>query len=168
MLIYPTGRLDSQFQFCGWSLMDPQPHPLLHFVIRMKMMSMNLSSGRQKCGSHKGKDLGCMEDVEMFPSKISETHPPPDWQYGDRRYHAKGWFRLTAFQGVLTLWCIAVPSASKKWTTPLSSPLLATISSAGWTHFTLHTPPEQWRNNCVDLCIFTMHISHPTDGTIDT
>ena len=37
-----------------------------------------------KCESHKGKD-----DVEVFPSEISESYPSPDWQYGDRRYHAK-------------------------------------------------------------------------------
>ena len=49
-----------------------------------------LSSGRQKCGSHKGKDMDCMEDVEVFPSQIFEAYPSPDWQYGDGRYHTKG------------------------------------------------------------------------------
>ena len=49
-----------------------------------------LSSGRQKCGSHKGTDLDCTEDVEVFPSQISETNPSPDCQYVDGRYHAKG------------------------------------------------------------------------------
>ena len=49
-----------------------------------------ISSGRQKCESHKRKDLGCTEDVEVFPSKISEAYPSPDWLYGDGRYHAKG------------------------------------------------------------------------------
>ena len=56
-----------------------------------------------KSGSHKEKDLGCTEDVEVFPSQIPEDYPSPDWQYGHRRYHGKGWFRLTAFQGVLSL-----------------------------------------------------------------
>ena len=58
-----------------------------------------LSSGRQKCGSHKGKGLGCKEDVEVFPSQISEAYPSPVWQHGNGSYHAKGWFRPTAFQG---------------------------------------------------------------------
>ena len=72
-----------------------------------------------KCGSQKGEDLGCMEDVEVFPSQISEAYPSPDWQYGDWNYHAKGWFRPTAFQGVLTLWRVAAPSATEKRTTSL-------------------------------------------------
>ena len=50
-----------------------------------------LSSGHQICGSHTGKGLvGCMEDVEVFPSQISEAYPSLDWQYGDGHYHAKG------------------------------------------------------------------------------
>ena len=70
--------------------MDPQPRPLLHFLVRMKLRPRMSSSGRQKCGSHKGKDLGCTEDVQVFPSQISEVYPSPDWQYGDGRYHTKG------------------------------------------------------------------------------
>ena len=70
--------------------MDSQSHPPLHFLLRMKQTSTSLSSSRQKYGSHKGKDLGCMEDVEEFPSQISEAYPSPDWQYGDGHYHAKG------------------------------------------------------------------------------
>ena len=38
----------------------------------------------------------------MFPRQISEAYSWPDWQYGDGRHHAKGWFRPTAFQVVLT------------------------------------------------------------------
>ena len=49
-----------------------------------------LSSGRQKCGSHKAKYRGCTEDVEVFPSQISQAYPSPDWQYGDESYHAEG------------------------------------------------------------------------------
>ena len=70
-----------------------------------------------------------MEDVEVFPSQVSETCPSPNWQHGNGRYHAKVWFRQTAFQSILTLWCIAAPSATKKLTTPLCSSLLASISS---------------------------------------
>ena len=49
-----------------------------------------LSSGRQISGRHNGKYLGCTEDVEVFPSQISEAYPSPDCQYGDERYYAKG------------------------------------------------------------------------------
>ena len=70
--------------------MNPQPHPLLHFLVRMKPLSMNLSPGHQKYGCHKEKDLGCMEDIEKFPNQISEAYPSPEWQYGDGRYYAKG------------------------------------------------------------------------------
>ena len=81
--------------------MDPQPHPLLHFLIRMRpTLHECLSSNRQKCESYKGKVLRCTEDIEVFPSQISEAYPSPDWEYGDGRYHAKGSFRPTAFQGV--------------------------------------------------------------------
>ena len=44
----------------------------------------------------------------MFPSQISETYPLPDWQDGDGRYYARGWFLSTAFPGVLTLWRVVV------------------------------------------------------------
>ena len=67
--------------------MDPQLHATL-VLPRPNETDVHecVSSGRQKCGSHKGKDLGC---TEVFPSQISEAYPSPDWQYGDGRYHAK-------------------------------------------------------------------------------
>ena len=66
-----------------------------------------------KMWKSQGEDVGCMGDVEVFPSQISEAYPSQDWQNGDGHYHAKGWFRLTAFQGVLTLWFIVALSATK-------------------------------------------------------
>ena len=79
----------------------------------------------------KGKDLECTDDVEVFPSQISEAYPSPDWQYGEGRYHAKGCFRPKEFRRVLALWRVAAPSAIKKRTTPLCSSFLASISNAG-------------------------------------
>ena len=79
----------------------------------------------------------------MSPSQISEAYPSPDWQYGDGRDHAKGLFRPTAFQDVLTLWRVAAHSVTKKRTTPLCISLPASISNAGRTHFTPRSPPEQ-------------------------
>ena len=65
--------------------MDPQPHPLLHFLVRMKPKSTNVFSS-----GHKGKDLDCTKDVEMFPIQNSEASPSTDWQYEDERYRARG------------------------------------------------------------------------------
>ena len=126
----------------GRSLMIPQPHPLLHFLGRKKPTSTN-DFLHQKCGSHKGKHLGCTEDVQEFPSQIFEAYPSPDWQYGDGRYHTKGWFHRTTFQGVLTVWRLPTSSVTKKRTTPHCSSLLASISNAGRTHSTQRSPPEQ-------------------------
>ena len=128
----------------GRSLMDSQPHPLLHFLVRMKPASNNVFLQVAKnVGVRKGEVVDCTEDVEVFPSQISEAYPSPDFQYGERHYHAKGRFRPTAFQGIFTLWRVAAPSATKKRTTPLFSSLLASIYNSGRTHFTLHFPPEQ-------------------------
>ena len=121
------------------SLMDSQPHSLLYFLSKWNKHPWMFFFMLPK----KWKDLGCTEDVEVFPSQISEAYPSPDWQYGDGHYHAKGWFCLTAFQGILTLWHVPAPSVTKKRTTPLCSSLLASISNAGQTHFTLCSPPEQ-------------------------
>ena len=79
----------------------------------------------------------------MIPSQISEAHPSPNWQDGNERYHAKGWFRPAAFQGVLTLSRVPEPSATKNRTKPLCSSLPPSISNAGRTHFTQRSPPEQ-------------------------
>ena len=68
-----------------------------------------------------GKNLGYTEDVEVFPSQIYEPYASLDWQYGDGRYHAKWWFRPTAFKGVSTLSRVPTPSAIKKRTTALFS-----------------------------------------------
>ena len=71
------------------SLMDPQPHPLLLFLVRMKptstnvffQVAKNVKVSRGKIWAV-GRMLKCL--------RISEAYPSPDWQYGDGRYHAKG------------------------------------------------------------------------------
>ena len=66
--------------------MDPHPHPLSLCLVRMKPTSTNVFlQVAKKCGSPKGKYLGCTEDVEVFPRQISEAYPSPDRQYGDGR-----------------------------------------------------------------------------------
>ena len=69
--------------------MNPQP-PLMHFLVRMKPTPTNIFLQVAKDVKVNGKVLGCTEDVEKFPSQISEHYPLPDWQYGDGRYNAKG------------------------------------------------------------------------------
>ena len=116
----------------GTSLMDPQPHQLTHSWIFSSEWNRRdvhecLSSGRQKCERHKGKDVDCTEDVEVLPSQISEAYPSTYWQYRDGRYHAKGRFRPTEFQGVLTLLRVPAHSTTKKRTTPLYSYLVTPL-----------------------------------------
>ena len=134
--------------------MEPQSHPLLHFFVRMKPTPTNVFLQIIKMWKPQGIDLGCRENVEVFLCQISEVYPSPDWHCGDGRYHAKGWISPIAFKGVLALWRVAAPSATKKRTHPLCSSLLVSISNSGRIHFTLRSPPEQYRNNCVDLVCF--------------
>ena len=75
-----------------------------------------------KMWKSQGKRFGLYGRCWSVSHKISETYPSPDWQYGDGRYHAKWWFRPTAFLVILTLWHVAEPSAAKKQTTPLYLP----------------------------------------------
>ena len=85
--------------------MDPQPHPLLHFLIRMKPTSMNVFLHVAKnVEVTRGKIWDVQRMLKCFPSQISEAYPSPEWQYGDGRYHAKGWFHPIALQGILILW----------------------------------------------------------------
>ena len=126
------------------SLMDPQAHPLLLFLVRMKPTSTNvffLVVKNVEVTRRKNWDVRRM--LKCFPVKSPKLIPHQIWQYGDGRYHAKGWFRLTAFQGVLILWNFAALSATKKRSILLCSSLFASISNAAQTHFTLHSPLEQ-------------------------
>ena len=71
--------------------MDPQLHPLLHFLVRMKQTSTNVFLQVAKnVEVTVGKHLGSTDGVEEFPSQISEAYPSSDWLYGDGRFHAKG------------------------------------------------------------------------------
>ena len=118
--------------------MDPQP--TLALLVRINRRPRCLSSGHEKGGSHKGKDLGYAEDVEVFPSQISEAYSSPYWQYGNGRYHAKGWFRPTAFQGVLT--CVDEFRVIQHPQPPTNEPHLSALFSClhfqCWTN-TLYT-----------------------------
>ena len=57
----------------GRSLMDPQPHPLLHS--RWNRRPRMSSSGRQECGSHKGKLWAVRRMLKYFPAKSLKLIP---------------------------------------------------------------------------------------------
>ena len=74
-----------------------------------------------KMRKSQGERLGCTEDVEVFPSQISEAYPSPDCQYGHGSYHAKGWFRR---QHSRAFWLYG---ASQLPQTPWNEPHLSTL-----------------------------------------
>ena len=56
----------------GWSLMDPQPHPLLHFLVGMKPTSRNVFLQVFKNVEVTRGNVWAVR--RMFPSQISEAH----------------------------------------------------------------------------------------------
>ena len=143
----------------GWSLMYPQPHPLLHFLVRMEPTSRNVFLQVAKnVEVISGKIRAVRRMLKCFPAKSLKPYPSPDWQYGDGRFRAKIWSRLTAFQGVLTLWRIAAPSASRKRTTTLCSSLLASFPTLD--EHTLHyAHPHSNKETTVWTCAFSLWMS---------
>ena len=111
-----------------------------------------------KMWKSQGERSGCTEDVEVFPSQISEAYPSPDWQYGDGRYHVKVWFRPTAFHGVLTLWRVAAYSATKKRTTSLCSSLLVSFPMLD-EHTSHYAHLKSNKETTVWTCAFSLHMS---------
>ena len=111
--------INSSFVERGKSLMDPQPHPLFHFPVRMKPMRRPRMSffRSQKMWKSRGKIWTARRMLKCFPAKSPKLIPH---QIGSQ----------TAFQGVLTSWRVAALSATKKRTTPLCSYLIASISNA--------------------------------------
>ena len=69
------------------------------------MIPTSKYSCRQKCGNHKGKDLGCTEDVEVFSRQSLKLNPHQIavWR---RAFSCKRWFRPTAFQGHTQQTCV--------------------------------------------------------------
>ena len=69
-------------------------------------------------GVTRGKIWTVRMMLKCFPAK-SVAYPSLNWQYGDGRYHAKGWFRPRAFQGVLTLSGVSTPGQQEENQTSL-------------------------------------------------
>ena len=126
----------------GRSLLDPQPHPSCTSSPNETDVHECLSSGRQKYGCQKGKDLVCTEDIKVFPAMSLKliTH-----QIGTTMallckmmitsYIIPGRFDFMTRLNTLR--------ATKTRTTPLCSSLLVSISNAGRTHVILRSPPEE-------------------------
>ena len=90
--------ISSSFVERGRLLMDPQPHPLLLFLVQMKPMSTNVSLQVAKnVEVTRGKIWAVRRMLKCFPANLTRLAV---WGWA---YHAKGWFCPTAFQGVLTL-----------------------------------------------------------------
>ena len=122
----------------GKSLMDPQPHPPLHFLVQIKPTSTNVSlQFARNVQVTRGKIWAVRRTLKCFPAKSLKLIAHQIGIMGTDVIHP------TAFQGVFALWRVVAPSATKKRTISLYSSLLASISNAGRTHFTLCSPPEQ-------------------------
>ena len=126
------------------SLMDPQPHPLLHFFVRMKLTSTNVFLQVSKIMEvTRGKINAVRRMLKCFPAKSLKLIPRQIGSMGTGvimqeddsvRQHSRTFWLYGASQH---------PQPTKKRTTPLCSSLLAYISNSGQTHFTLCLPPEQ-------------------------
>ena len=82
--------INSSLVETGRSLMDPQPHPLLHFLVPMKPTSTNVFSQVAKnVEVTGGKIWAVWRMFEVFPSQVSEAYTSLDWQYEDGCYHEK-------------------------------------------------------------------------------
>ena len=153
----------------GRSLMDPQPHPLLHFLVRMKPTSTNVFLQVAKnVEVTRGKVWAVWRMLKNFPVTFLKLIPRQIGSMGTGVIMQTDDSVREAFLDVLTLWRVPAPSATKKRITTLCFSLLPPFSNAGRTQFTPRSPPEQYRNNYMDLFVFTMLGFYPTDGSIDT
>ena len=125
----------------GRLLMDPQPHPLLHFLFRMKPTSTNdFLQVAKNVEVTRGKNSAAQRMLKCFPAKSLKLIP---YQIGSMgtgvimqkddsvQQHSKAFWFHGVFQH---------PQP------PRNEPhlsLLASIFNAGLTHFTQRSPPEQ-------------------------
>ena len=140
--------------------MDPQPHPLLHFLVRMKPTSTNVFLQVTKhVEVTRGKIWAVRRMLKCYPATHLKLIPH---QIGSKETGviiAKGLFGSTAFQGILTLWRVAAPSATKKQTTSLCSSLLDERISH-YAHLQINKETTVW------TCPFSQCLSPTPDGSI--
>ena len=145
--------------------MDPQPLPLLHCLVRMKQTSTNVF-------------LQFTKNVEVTKGMI--------WAVGRiLKYFPAQSVKLIAHQtGIMgrALSCKRIiPSDNISGRFDFMS-CSSTLSHQETNHTSLHffvLPPfpmldehtlhyTHLQSNCVDLCVFTMHVSYRTDGSFYT
>ena len=116
----------------GRSLMDPQPHPLLHFLIRVKPTSMNVFLQVVKnVEVRRGKIWGVQRMSECFPAKSLKLSLT---KLAVRRLVllCKRMIPLDSIPGRCDFMALVpAPSSTKKRTTSLCCSLLASISNTG-------------------------------------
>ena len=139
----------------GRSLMDSQPRPLLYFSSkwnRRPRMSFCSSPKMWKSeGERSGLCGGCWSVSQTNLRSLSFTRLAVwGWALSCKRMIPSD--SIPEFDFIE---CSSTLSHQEKNHTSL----LASILNAGWTHFTLRPPPEQWRNNCVDRP-FLLWMSH--------
>ena len=126
------------------SLMDPQSHRVLHFLVRMKQTSTNVFlQVAQNAEVTRRNILAVRRMLKCFPANSLKLIPH---QIGSKRtgnIMQKDDSVRHYFRAFWLLWHITASSTTKKRTTSLCSSLLASISNAGRAHFTLLSPPEQ-------------------------
>ena len=92
--------------------MDPQHHPHLHFLVRIKKTPTNVFLQVAKnVQFRRGKMWAVRWMLNCFPAW---AYPSPNWKYGDGCFNAKERFHPTAFQSILTIWRVAALPATKK------------------------------------------------------
>ena len=153
----------------GRSLMDPQPHPLLHFLVRMKPTSTNVFLQIAKnVEVTRGKIWTVRRMLKCFPAKSLKLIPHQIGSMGTgvimknnnsvRQYSRAFWLY----------------GASQHPQPPRNKPYLSARLSLSpfpiLDEVTLHYAQLQSNkvNMYVDLCVFTMHVSYPTDSSIDS
>ena len=151
----------------GRSLMDPQPHSLLHFLIRTKKTSTNvLLQVAKNVEVTKAKNWAVRRMLKCFPAKSVKLVPHINGICG-RALSCK---RMIPFDNLSGRFDIMArrSTLNRQETNHTSLLFFACLHFVCWTN-TLYTTltSKAVKKQLVNLCIFIMHISYPTDGSID-
>ena len=151
----------------GRSLMDPQPHPLLHFLIQMNPTSTNVFLQVVKnVEVTRGKIWTVRRMLRYFPAKSLKLIPHQIGSMGKgvimqkddsvRQDPRAFWHAMMNFA------CSSTFDHQKN-----ESHLSALLCLPAFPMLDEHTLYYA-HLHCVDQWVFTMHVSYSTDGSIDT
>ena len=151
----------------GRSLRDSQLHPLLHFLVQMKPTSTNVFLEVAKnIEATRGKTWAVRRMLKCFPAKSVKLIPHiiGIWE---RALSCKRMIPFDNLSGRFVLWRVA-STLNHQETNHTSLLFFACLHFLCWTN-TLYTTltSKAVKKQLVNLCIFIMHISYPTDGSID-